>query len=466
MDATRKGHETVSRLSNSSVERDIANYLHPYTNLKTHQETGPVVITRGEGVRVFDEAGKSYIEGMSGLWCTALGFNQKPLIDAAMREMNRLPFYHGFGGKSHDVGIDLAEKLLELAPVPMSKVFFGNSGSEANDTAIKIIWYMNNALERPEKKKIISRDKAYHGVTVATASLTGLTYVHQDFDLPIDNILHTGCPHYYRYAEPGESEEEYGARCAKNLEKLILAEGADTIAAFFAEPVMGAGGVLVPPKGYFAKVQEILTRHDILFVADEVICGFGRTGKMFGCETFDLRPDMITVAKALSSGYLPISALFISEEIFQCLVSESEKIGIFGHGHTYGGHPVSCAVALETLKIYEEIHILDHVRKLAPRLQDGLAALGGHELAGEARGVGLVGALELVEDKETKRSFAPELAVAARVAKAAEERGVILRSLGDAIAIAPPLIIKEGEIDEILAVLGAALDQVAGELPG
>ncbi len=452
------------RLRNSSAERDVASYLHPFTNLKTHREVGPLVITRGEGVRVFDETGKSYIEGMAGLWCTSLGFNQKRLVEAATREMNRLPYYHGYGGKSHDIGIDLAEKLLEISPVPMSKVFFGNSGSEANDTAVKIIWYMNNALGRPEKKKIISRRQAYHGVTVATASLTGIPHVHRDFDLPIAGILHTDCPHYYRHGEAGESEDGFAERCAGNLESLIESEGAETIAAFFAEPVMGGGGVIVPPPTYFARIQEVLARHDILFVVDEVICGFGRTGNMFGCETFDLKPDMITVAKALSSGYQPISALFISEPIFDCLVSESDKIGIFGHGHTYGGHPVACAVALETLKIYEESHILNHVRTIAPRLQDGLAALGGHQLVGEARGVGLVGALELVEDKEAKRSFAAELGVAARVAKATEDRGVIVRVLGDAIAFAPPLIIEEAEIDEILTTVGDALDQVAGEL--
>ncbi len=454
----------MEKLRNSSAERDIASFLHPYTNLKTHQEVGPLVVTRGEGVRVFDETGQSYIEGMAGLWCAALGFNQKRLIEAAAREMNRLPYYHAFGGKSHDVGIDLAEKLLEISPVPMSKVFFGNSGSEANDTAIKIIWYMNNALGRPEKKKIISRAQAYHGVTVATASLTGIPYIHRDFDLPIEGILHTDCPHYYRHGKAGESEDEFAGRCADNLEALIEREGAETIAAFFAEPVMGAGGVIVPPPSYFARIQDVLARHDILFVVDEVICGFGRTGNMFGCQTFDLKPDMITVAKALSSGYLPISALFISQPIFECLVTESEKIGIFGHGHTYGGHPAACAVALETLKIYEEIHILDHVAGLAPRLQGGLRALGDHALVGDARGIGLVGGLELVADKETRRPFAAELGIGARVAKAAEDRGVIVRALGDVIAFAPPLIIEEAEIDQILGAVGDALDQVAGEL--
>ncbi|MDP6926964.1 MAG: aminotransferase, partial [Rhodospirillales bacterium] len=345
-------------LPNSMAGRDIACYLHPYTNLKTHQETGPLIITRGEGVNVFDEDGNEYIEGLAGLWCTSLGFSNERLIEAATKAMEQLPFYHGFTHKSHPAGIELAEKLLAMVPAPMSKVFFANSGSEANDTAIKIIWYINNALGKPEKKKIISRQKAYHGVTVATASLTGLPNNQRDFDLPIERILHTDCPHFYRFGADSEREEEFATRCAENLENMILEEGPETVAAFFAEPVMGAGGVLVPPLTYFEKIQKVLKKYDILLLADEVICGFGRTGNMFGSETFGIKPDMITIAKALSSGYLPISALMISEDIFQLMVKESEKIGVFGHGFTYGGHPVPAAVALETLKIYEETDIL------------------------------------------------------------------------------------------------------------
>ena len=287
--------------ANSARARDIAYYLHPYTNLKVHEKEGPLVITKGKGIYVYDKNGKAYIEGLAGLWCTALGFDEERLVEAAMAEMRKLPYYHSFSHMSHDVGIDLAEKLVQMAPVPMSKVFFTNSGSEANDTAVKLVWYYNNALDRPRKKKIISRIKAYHGVTVASASLTGLPNNHRSFDLPIANILHTDCPHHYRFAEPGESEEAFATRMAENLEKMILEEGPETVAAFIAEPVMGAGGVFVPPPTYFEKVQAVLKKHDVLFIVDEVICGFGRTGNLWGCETFNLEPDIMTIAKALTS---------------------------------------------------------------------------------------------------------------------------------------------------------------------
>jgi 4-aminobutyrate--pyruvate transaminase len=444
---------------NSTASRDVASFLHPYTNLKTHETDGPMVISSGDGVRVTDEDGKSYIEAMAGLWCTSLGFHQPRLVEAARMAMERLPFYHGFNGKSHAPGIDLAEKLLGMAPVPMSKVFFANSGSEANDTAIKLIWYANNAWGRPEKKKIIARRKGYHGVTIAAASLTGLPANHADFDLPIAGILHTDCPHHYRFGQPGESEQAFAARCAENLEKLILEEGPETVAAFIAEPVMGAGGVIVPPAAYFEKIQAVLKRYDVLFVVDEVICGFGRTGNMFGCDTYGLEPDIITVAKALSSGYLPISALMISEPIYRALVSESEKIGVFGHGFTYGGHPVSCAVALETLKIYEDIDILGHVRAVAPFFQDRLRRLGEHPLVGEARGVGLIGALEIVKNKETREPFPAAARIGPAVAKKCETHGVIARAMVDSLALSPPLVIEMNDIDHIFVAVENALDE-------
>src|SRR5579875_2131497 len=292
-----------------------------------------------------------------------------------------------------------------MMPVPMSKAFFNNSGSEANDTALKIVWYYNNALGRHRKKKIISRAKAYHGVTIATASLTGLAANHRDFDLPIAGIRHADAPHYYRAAKPGESEEDFATRLAESLDALIQREDPETVAAFIAEPVMGAGGVILPPKTYFEKIQAVLKKHDVLLIADEVICGFGRTGNMFGSETYKLEPDMITMAKQLSAAYLPISALMVSERIYRAMVGESEKIGTFGHGFTYGGHPVAAAVALEALKIYEERDILGHVRRVAPRFQEGLRRLGRHPLVGEARGVGLIGGLELVKDKATREPF-------------------------------------------------------------
>ena len=449
----------MTQLSNSLANRDIENFLHPYTNLAAHQETGPLVITKGDGVYVYDEAGNKYIEGLAGLWCTALGFDNKRLVEAATKAMEQLPFYHSFGSKSHPTAIDLAERLIELAPVPMSKVFFANSGSEANDTAVKIIWYINNARGRTEKKKIIAREKAYHGVTLMTASLTGLSNNHRDFDLPLDRVLHTDCPHHYHFCEDGESEEEFATRCAENLRKLILDEGPETIAAFFAEPVMGAGGVIPPPATYFEKIQPVLQEYDILFVVDEVICGFGRTGNMFGTETYDLKPDMITVAKALSSGYLPISALMVSDEIFQLMVTESEKIGIFGHGFTYGGHPVPCAVALETLKIYEEMDLVSHVQLVTPTLQDGLAKLADHPLVGEARGVGLLGALEVVKNKETREIFEVSDGIGAHLANRAQANGLISRAMGDTLAFAPPLIIDNYQINEILAVVEQSLDE-------
>lgn len=443
----------------SLAERDLAALAHPYTNLATHRAAGPLVITRGEGVRVFDEAGKEYIEGLAGLWCTALGFSEPRLAEAAARGMSRLPFYHSFGGKAPAPTIELADRLIGIAPVPMSKVLFANSGSEANDTAIKLVWYYNNALGRPEKKKILSRKRAYHGVTVATASLTGLPANHRDFDLPLDGILHADCPHHWRFADEAESEEDFASRMADNLERLIVREGPDTIAAMFAEPVMGAGGVIVPPASYFAKIQPILKRYDILLIADEVICGFGRTGNRWGSDTFGIRPDMLTCAKALSSGYIPISALLISEPIWQAMIAESEKIGVFGHGYTYSGHPVAAEVALETLRIYEERDIVGHVRRMAPALQSGLRALADHPLVGEARGVGLIGALELVADKTTKQPFPPARGVGAFVSKRAEAHGLIVRVIaGDIVAFSPPLIIEAADIAEILARIGRALD--------
>ena len=446
---------------NSAASRDIAYHVHGYTNLKKHEQSGPMIITSGSGIRVTDDNGKSYIEGLSGLWCTSLGFQEERLIEAATATMKKLPYYHGFAHKTAEVTIDLAEKLISIAPVPMSKVLFANSGSEANDLAIKIIWYYNNALGRPEKKKIISRNRAYHGITVATGSLTGLPPIHGDFDLPIDRILHTDCPHYYRGAEDGETEEDFASRCAEKLEKMILDEGPDTVAAFFAEPVMGAGGVIVPPATYFQKIQAVLKKYDVLLLADEVICGFGRTGNMWGSQSLGMKPDMLTCAKALSSAYIPIAALMISEPIYQALVQQSKKFGLFGHGSTYAGHPVAAAVALETLTIYEERNIVDHVRAVGPRFQDGLRKFADHHLVGEVRGLGLVAAIELVRDKDTKAPFDAKQGIGLYFQARSEEEGLIIRPIGDTIAICPPLITVEDEIDEILGCLKRALDDTA-----
>jgi 4-aminobutyrate--pyruvate transaminase len=375
--------------------------------------------------------------------------------------MRKLPYYHTFAHRSTNPSIDLAEKLKEISPVPVSKVFFANSGSEANDSLIKLVWYYNNALGRAKKKKIISRMRAYHGVTIASASLTGLPYNHKDFDLPMANILHTDCPHYYRYAEEGESEEEFASRLAGNLEKMIQDEGPETVAAFIAEPVMGAGGVIVPPETYFEKVQEVLKRYDVLMLADEVICGFGRTGNMFGCETFGIKPDTITVAKALSSAYLPISAVMLSQSIFDAMVAESEKIGTFGHGFTYSGHPVPAAVAVRTIDLMRERDILGHIKKIAPYFRERLRSFADHPLVGETRGVGLLGAVELVADKSTKRAFDPAKQVGAYCTSRAEEYGLIVRPLGDSVAFSPPVIITEAQIDDMFDIFSRSLEETA-----
>jgi 4-aminobutyrate--pyruvate transaminase len=415
---------------NSAAARDIAVALHPYTDLVTHQEVGPMIMSKGQGVHVFDEDGKEYIEAVAGLWCASLGFDNERLAKAAYEQMRILPFYHAFSAKSHGPLIELSEMLIARAPVPMSKVIFANSGSEANDTAIKMAWYFNNALGRPEKKKVIGRLKGYHGITIASASLTGLPYNHKSFDLPLPGFVHTITPHFYHGGLPNESEDAFATRCADELEKLILAEGPETCAVMFAEPIMGAGGVIIPPKGYFPKIQAVLKKYDILFVADEVICGFGRTGNYWGTQTLGMVPDIITCAKALSASYLPISGIMVNDRVFQALASESHKIGTFGHGYTYSGHPVSAAVAIETLKIYDELNIV-----------------------------------ELVADKATRKNFDPALKIGLRMAKLCESHGVISRSLpNDSMAFSPPLILTEAEAKTMLDRFEHALDDLTVQL--
>jgi 4-aminobutyrate--pyruvate transaminase len=446
-------------LSNLAT-RDVETLVHPYINLSSFRESGPLIIERGQGVTVYDTEGKPYIEGMAGLWCTALGYGNEELVEAAAAQMRKLSFAHLFTGKSHDPAIELAEKLKEIAPVPVSKIFFCNSGSEANDTQVKLVWYFNNALGRPRKKKIISRMKAYHGVTLVAASLTGLPGNHRDFDLPLPGFLHAGCPHAYRFAQDGESEEDFATRLAAELDALIVNEGPDTVAAFIAEPVMGAGGVIVPPKTYFEKIAAVCAKHDVFMIDDEVICGFGRLGTMFGCDTLGFRPHSLSIAKAMSSAYLPIAGVMIPETMYQALLAESRKIGVFGHGFTYGGHPVSAAVALKAIEIYRRDHIVEHAAARAPQFQARLAALGAHPLVGEARGLGLIGGVELVADKTTKRSFAAEHAVGARAVAFAEAEGLIVRSvIGDVITLCPPLIISAAEIDALFDRLARALDR-------
>ena len=450
-------------LTTPAARRDLAFHLHPSTNLRLVQTEGPLVITRGEGVYVYDDEGRRYLEGMSGLWCASLGFSERRLAEAAHRQMLELPFYHSFGGKVPSVSTELAERLIGIAPAGMGRVLFANSGSEANDTAVKLVWYVNNALGRPRKKKIIARQRAYHGVTVATASLTGLAFAQSDFDLPIARFLHTDAPYYYRGARPGESEEAFAARLADSLEELVLREGPDTVAAFFAEPIMGAGGVIVPPATYFDRVQPILRKYDILFVVDEVICGFGRTGNLFGSQTFDLRPDIITLAKALSAGYLPISATLVSASLYEILLAQSDKLGVFGHGYTYSSHPVPAAVALETLKSTRSATSSVRFAASARECRRDFAAMPIIRWSETRVAWASSARSRSCATRRRSRASIRKAGVTAFLVRRAQHHGVILRNMpGDIVAFCPPLIVSEGEIDEMFAGFAKALDDTLG----
>ena len=431
--------------------------IYPTTNLMATEQ---MVIERGEGVYVYDSQGKQYLEGMAGLWCTGLGYGNRELIDCISEQLGKLSFTHMFSGKTHQPGIDLADKLATMVPVKDAKVFFGNSGSDANDTHIKLLRYYFDVIGKPQKHKIITRDRAYHGVTVAAGSLTSLPANLAHFDAPLEalGILRTDHPHYYRGARDGESEAQFVARITDNLEQLILREGADTIAAFIAEPITGASGVIVPPAGYYEKVQAILDKYDILFWADEVITAFGRTGKVFGCETTNIRePDQMTFAKQLSSAYYPISAAVIRGDIYEAMREPSARVGVFGHGYTYSGHPVGCAAALKTLEIYERDKLYAHAAEMGEYLQGKLAELREHERVGEVRGAGLIAAVELVEDKATR---APANDMAKRVTQLCQDNGLIVRNVaGCALALCPPLVISRAQVDELVDKLARSIDQ-------
>lgn len=451
---------TAIEVPTTVEQRDALYHMHGYTDAAQNVKTGPMVIDRGDGVYVYDNHGQRYIEAMAGLWSVAVGFNEPRLVNAATRQMEKLPFYHTFNHKSHGPLVDLAEKLISIAPAPMSKVFFTNSGSEANDTALKVIWYRSNALGQPKRKKVISRLRGYHGVTVASGSLTGLPYAHNAFDLPIASILHTACPHYWRDAQPGETEDQFSTRLASELEHLILREGPETIAAFFGEPLMGAGGVIIPPAGYWKKVQAVLRKYDILLVADEVICGFGRTGSMFGSQTFDIQPDMLVLSKQLSSSYLPISALVLNERVFDPVAAQSAELGTFGHGLTGGGHPVAAAVALENIRIIEERNLVQNAATVGAHLRSRLQALSDHPLVGEVRGVGLIAAVELLADKATKAPYGKSGELGRMVNAGLTRNGVISRAMGDALAFCPPMIINRDQVDDIVDAFALSLDEV------
>lgn len=441
---------------------DQRHVIHPYTNLAAHRETGAMVLSRGEGIYVFDDQGRRFIEGMSGLWCTSLGYSEQRLANAAAKQFAELPFSHMFAHRATPPAIELSAALASVTPAGLDRVYTVNSGSEAVDSAIKMAWYYNNALKRPGKKRFLARTRAYHGVTVAASSLTGLPYAHDGFDLPNGAMVtHLTTPNHYRCAEPGESETAFTDRLVEELKQTIEREGAENIAAFIAEPVMGAGGVLIPPTGYFEKMQAVLKANDILCISDEVINGFGRTGEMFGCTRFGYEPDIMTCAKQLSSAYIPIGAVVTANHVYNAMEEYSGALGMFGTGNTYGGHPVACAVAHETLRIYNERDIVGLVKAREPHFLAHLERLADHPLVGHARGVGLIGAVELVRDKATKEQYPTAQKVAAQVAAACVKYGLILRPTpGDAVAVCPPLIITDAELDALFGALKQALDDV------
>ncbi len=441
----------------------MTSVIYPTTNFKAVEQ---MIVDRGEGVYVYDTDGKQYLEGLAGLWCMSLGYGNQEIVDVAAEAMSRLSFTHMFAGRSHQVGIDLAEKLASSVPVTDARVFFGNSGSDANDTHLKLLRYYFNAVGNSKKRKIITRERAYHGVTVAAGSLTSLPANLAHFDAPLDalGILRTDHPLYYDGRQGGETEVEFVDRIVGNLENLILEEGPETIAAMICEPVTGASGVIVPPATYYEKVQAILNKYDILFWADEVITAFGRTGADFGSTTMNIdKPDLMTLAKQLSSAYFPISAAVIRGDIYEAMVEQSAKVGVFGHGYTYSGHPVGCAVALKALEIYERDNVYGQAARVGEYFQRRLREFADHELVGDVRGVGLIGALQLATDKATHEPFAPS--VVGFLQQACQDNGLIGRALaGTTLAFCPPLIINETQVDELVEKLARSLDETLAQI--
>jgi L-2,4-diaminobutyrate transaminase len=447
------------------IDREFS--FHPFTNLREHETSGPLTVVTGRGTTLTDAHGREFLDAMGGLWCVNIGYGNVEMAETMRAQAEKLAYYHTFASMGNEPSARLAQRLATMAPGAMSKVFFGNSGSDANDTQVKLVWYFNNVLGRPEKKKIISRSRGYHGVTVMSASLCGLPGMHRGFDLPLPMVRHVRAPHRLWEREPGQSDEEFVATLARELEQVILAEGPETVAAFIAEPIQAAGGVIVPPATYFPAIQEVLRRHDVLLIADEVVCGFGRTGAMFGCEAFGIEPDLITVAKGLTSAYIPLSACIVSEKVWDVLSRGSDTYGVFQHGYTYSAHPLAAAVAMTNLDIIERDGLVNQAKARGDYLGEQLrAAFNDHPLVAEVRGYGLLAAVEFVAAKEPPVAFEPLGSVSAAVVKRSRELGVISRALpsADSISFSPPFVVTEPEIDRIVAATRQALDEVAAEM--
>ncbi|PWJ18283.1 aminotransferase [Jannaschia seohaensis] len=443
---------------NSWDARAKSSSFFGFTDLPSIEARGTVVLTHGEGPYVFDTEGRRYLDANSGLWNMIAGFDHPGLIRAAQEQYARFPGYHAFFGRMSDQTVMLSEKLAQVSPFESAKTFYTNSGSEANDTMVKMLWFLAGAEGQPERRKILTRGNAYHGVTAVTASMTGKPY-NSLFGLPLPGFIHLTCPHYWREGRDGESEAEFTARLAEELEEVIAREGVDTIAGFFAEPVQGAGGVIPPSAGYFDAILPILRRHKIPVIADEVITGLGRTGEMWGCESYDFVPDAIISSKALTAGYFPMGAVILGPELADRLQRATREVEEFPHGFTASGHPVGCAIALAAIDLVET-ELLDRVRALTPSFEAGLARLAEHPHIGEARSRGLMGALEAVRDKETKAPWDGDLSVSERIANTCTDHGLICRPLGQAVVLCPAFIMTEAQMAEMFEKLGAALEEV------
>lgn len=453
-------------LKNNELEAwDRENFFHPSTHLAEFAR-GNVpqrVVTGGEGVYITDADGNRLLDAFAGLYCVNVGYGRQKITDAIARQASELAYYHAYVGHGTEASITLAKMILDRAPDHMSKVYFGLSGSDANETNIKLVWYYNNVLDRPKKKKIISRWRGYHGSGLMTGSLTGLELFHKNFDLPLSQVIHTDAPYYYRRDDENMSETEFSAHCAAELEKLIEAEGADTIAAFIGEPVLGTGGLVPPPEGYWQAIQDVLDRHDILLIADEVVTGFGRLGSMFGSDHYGMKPDIITIAKGLTSAYAPLSGSIVSDKVWKVLEEGTDKLGPIGHGWTYSAHPICAAAGVANLELIDELALVDNAGSTGAYLKQAMRdALADHPNVGEIRGEGLMCAVEFVEDKASRKFYEPAGKTAPAIANALLERNVIARAMpqSDIVAFAPPLCLSRDEADIIVCAMKEAVDEV------
>lgn len=449
---------------------DRAYVLHPSTQLKAHAQGlsgGPQIIEGGQGATIRDRQGREFLDAFAGLYCVNIGYGRTEMAEAIAKQAHSLAYYHSYAGYSNEPLIELSERLIKMAPAGMSRVYYGLSGSDANETQVKLVWYYNNILGRTAKKKIISRHRAYHGSSVVSGSLTGLPFFHQAFDLPVSRVKHTLTPHYYRRSDDNMTEREFSRHCAAELERMILEEDPDTVAAFIGEPVLGTGGIVPPPEGYWEEIQAVLRRYDILLIADEVITGFGRVGETFGSDLYGIEPDLMTLAKGLTSAYAPLSAVMVGERVWRVLEEGADHLGAFGHGWTYSGHPLGTAAALANLDVIEREGLIQKSRETGAYFLNGLReVLADSPIVGEVRGVGMLAAVEFSRDPARRLPFAPKQKVGVQVYEACRASGVLARAMphGDILGFAPPLVLTREEADRIVETARKSIASVTDKL--